>query len=195
MRAILFIQEHPDAIINIVDGTNLERNLYLTVQLMELERPMILALNMMDEVEKCGDRIDVRTLSLELGIPLVPISARTGEGVGELLHQCELLIALVHEQMHRGFCIEPDDVYDDVTHAAHHRIGEIIGDTTDKRGLPLHWAQIKLLEATTGAECPGSHQQQREELEQVRATYAGDDPRFDSAKRVLRTAVTALFRG
>ncbi|MEL7602495.1 MAG: ferrous iron transport protein B [Bacillota bacterium] len=189
------IQEHPDAIINIVDGTNLERNLYLTVQLMELERPMILALNMMDEVEKCGDCIDVRTLSLELGIPVVPISARTGEGIGELLHQCELLIALVHEQMHRGFCIEPDDVYDDVTHAAHHRIGEIIGDTPEKSGLPRHWSQIKLLEGDELVQdALDLTPQQREELEQVRATYAGDDSRFDSETRIADSRYRFISR-
>ena len=75
------INERPDAIINIVDGTNLERNLYLTVQLLELERPMIIALNMMDEVAKNGDTIDCKRLALELGIPVVPISARTGQGI------------------------------------------------------------------------------------------------------------------
>ncbi len=96
------IGEAPDCIIDIVDATNLERNLYLTVQLLELERPTVLALNFMDEVAKRGDQIDVERLSKELGIPVVPITARTGEGLEELLHTA-------HRQMHLGCTVEPDD--------------------------------------------------------------------------------------
>ena len=103
--------EKPDAIINIVDATNLERNLYLTVQLMELERPMIIALNMMDEVEKRGDEIDVHKLSLELGVPVVPISARSGQGVEELINGIQRVINAAHAEFHGGFNIEPDDIY------------------------------------------------------------------------------------
>lgn len=143
------IEEKPDAIINIIDATNLERNLYLTVQLMELERPMILALNMMDEVARMGITIDCARLSLELGVPVVPICARTGEGVEELLSESAKLLTLVHEQLHTGFHIEPDDLYDAHTHAAHHRIGEILGNAPERAGLPAHWAEIKLLEGDT----------------------------------------------
>ena len=75
----------PDVVVQVVDATNLERNLYLTVQLLELERPTVLALNFMDEVAKRGDQIDVERLSKELGIPVVPITARTGEGLS-LIH-------------------------------------------------------------------------------------------------------------
>ena len=78
------IKEHPDAIINIVDATNLERNLYLTLQLMELNIPMILALNMMDEVRESGGSIYIEQLSRDLGIDVVPISASKNEGVDEL---------------------------------------------------------------------------------------------------------------
>ncbi len=140
------INEKPDAIINIVDGTNLERNLYLTIQLLELERPMIIALNMMDEVEKRGDRVDCERLSLELGIPVVPISARTGEGVGDLVEGLQKLIQAAHTQFHEGFNIEPDDVYDDFTHMQHHLIGNIVDEYAERAGLPKHWTQIKLLE-------------------------------------------------
>ena len=140
------IADRPDAIINIVDGTNLERNLYLTVQLMELERPMIIALNMMDEVEKNGDHIDCERLSLELGIPVVPISARTGQGVEELVRYTEQLIEVAHAQLHEGFHIEPDDLYDDYTHSVHHEIGKLIRKNALDAGLPPHWAEIKLLE-------------------------------------------------
>ena len=79
--------QKPDAIINIVDATNLERNLYLTLQLAELETPLVVALNMMDEVKKRGDRIDVEHLSQSLGVPVVPICARNGEGLDALVRQ------------------------------------------------------------------------------------------------------------
>ena len=140
------INEKPEAIINIVDGTNLERNLYLTIQLLELERPMIVALNMMDEVEKRGGSIDCERLSLELGIPVIPISARTGEGISDLVDGLQRLIQAAHVQFHEGFNIEPDDVYDDFTHMQHHLIGQLVDAYADEAGLPKHWAQIKLLE-------------------------------------------------
>ena len=133
------IGDAPDCIVDIVDATNLERNLYLTVQLLELERPMVLALNFMDEVEKRGDKIDVARLSKELGIPVVPITAKTGEGLEQLLHTA-------HRQMHLGFTIEPDDLYDDFTHDIHHRMGELLHDYAYAANLPAHWAAIKLLE-------------------------------------------------
>ena len=133
------IGEGPDCVIDIVDATNLERNLYLTVQLLELERPTVLALNFMDEVEKRGDKIDVDRLSKELGVPVIPITARTGEGVETLMHTA-------HRQMHLGVTIEPDDLYDDYTHDIHHRMGELLHDYAYAANLPAHWASIKLLE-------------------------------------------------
>ena len=79
------LKEKPDGIINIVDATNIERNLYLTMQLMELGIPMVLALNMMDEVRQNGGSVNVSKLSQELGIPVVPITASKNEGVSELI--------------------------------------------------------------------------------------------------------------
>lgn len=128
-----------DAIINIVDATNLERNLYLTVQLLELERPMVLALNFMDEARARGDMIDVSRLSRALGIPVVPITAKNGENLDKLLRTA-------HRQMHVGFTIEPDELYDDFTHEIHHRVGELIRDKAQTAKLPEHWASVKLLE-------------------------------------------------
>ena len=133
------IGEAPDCVIDIVDATNLERNLYLTAQLLELERPTVVALNFMDEVVKRGDKIDVDRLSKELGVPVIPITARTGEGVEELMHTA-------HRQMHLGVTIEPDDLYDDYTHDIHHRMGELLHDYAYAANLPAHWASIKLLE-------------------------------------------------
>lgn len=131
--------DQPDAVINIVDATNIERNIYLTVQLLELERPMVMALNFMDEARKKGDIIDIDRLSKEIGIPVVPISAKTGENLEELLR-------VAHRQMQTGFNVEPDDLYDDVTHEIHHRVGLLIHDFACAARLPDHWASIKLLE-------------------------------------------------
>lgn len=129
----------PDAIINIVDATNLERNMYLTIQLLELEKPMVMAINFMDEARKAGDEINTEELSKELGIPVVPITAKTGENLEELLHTA-------HRQMHIGFTIEPDDLYDDYTHEIHHRIDQLIHDKAHEANIPAHWASIKLIE-------------------------------------------------
>ena len=133
------VGEHPDAVINIVDATNIERNLYLTAQLLELERPMVIALNFMDEVEKHGDRIDVARLSQALGVPVIPITARSGKNVKELLRRA-------HQQMHVGVTVEPDDLYDDFTHQIHHKVGELIHDKAYAAKVPAHWAAIKLIE-------------------------------------------------
>ena len=133
------VNEHPDAIINIVDATNIERNLYLTVQLLELERPMVIALNFMDEVEKRGDKLDLNRISRALGVPVVPITARTGKNIQELL-------SIAHKQIHAGYTIEPDDLYDDFTHQIHHEVDALIHDRAYAAGIPAHWASIKLIE-------------------------------------------------
>jgi len=133
------VAEHPDAIIDIVDATNIERNLYLTVQLLELERPMVIALNFMDEARKHGDQIDCERLSRELGVPVIPITARTGENIQELLEAA-------HRQIHAGVTMEPDDLYDDYTHRIHHQVGALIHDRAYAAGIPAHWASVKLIE-------------------------------------------------
>lgn len=179
------IEEKPDVIINIVDGTNLERNLYLTLQLMELERPMVLALNMMDEVEKHGDEIDVIRLAKELGIPVVPISARTKEGVDELVKNCSAIIALAHAQAHQGFNIEPDHVFDSLTHAAHHKIGALLNDKAQEAGLPRHWAEIKLLELDDLVlEKLKLNGEELSALAKIINEYTGGDSNFDSSMRL-----------
>ena len=179
------INEKPEAIINIVDGTNLERNLYLTIQLLELERPMIIALNMMDEVEKHGDRIDCEKLSLELGIPIVPISARTGEGIDDLIDGLQKLIEAAHAQFHEGFNIEPDDVYDDFTHMQHHLLGGIVDSYADVAGLPKHWTQIKLLEGDervrTALALP---QDVKKQVDGIVSAYAAANPFGDNESMV-----------
>ncbi len=83
------LNEHPDGIINIVDATNLERNLYLTTQLLEMDVPVIIALNMMDAVEKSGDMVDAATLESRIGVPVVPVSALKETGIKELMRRAE----------------------------------------------------------------------------------------------------------
>ena len=161
------VGEHPDAIIDIVDATNIERNLYLTAQLLELERPMVIALNFMDEVEKHGDRIDVGALSRALGVPVIPITARTGKNIDTLLE-------VAHRQMHVGVTVEPDDLYDDFTHQIHHKMGELIHDKAYSAGVPAHWAAIKLLEGDRLVqEALGLSPEERRQAETVCAEYEG----------------------
>ena len=188
------IGEGPDAIIDIVDATNLERNLYLTVQLLELERPLVLALNFMDEVKARGDQIDVDRLSKELGVPVVPITAKTGEGLDELLQ-------VAHRQMHLGVTYEPDDLYDDFTHDIHHRMGELIHDYAYAANLPAHWASIKLLEGddlvAKALKLPGEVQKKLDAIiaEYEASSDLGDretlvaDSRYRYIERVVHTSV------
>jgi ferrous iron transport protein B len=155
----------PDAVINIVDATNLERNLYLTVQLLELEKPVVLALNFMDEARAAGDRIDAVALSAALGIPVVPIVAKTGENI-------EKLLETAHKQMHEGYTLEPDDLYDDFTHEIHHAISAVMHDNAYAAGLPAHWASIKLLEGDRIVkESLKLSAQQESEIEAVASEY------------------------
>ncbi len=162
-------ESKPDAIINIVDATNIERNMYLTVQLLELERPMVMALNFMDEARRKGDEIDAARLSQEIGIPVVPITAKTGENLEELLH-------MAHRQMHIGYTIEPDDLYDDFTHEIHHRVGRLIHDKAYAAGIPAHWASIKLIEGDEiVAEALGLDDETKAKLGEIVGEYAASN--------------------
>ena len=193
------IGEHPDAILNIVDATNLERNLYLTMQLLELERPMVLALNFMDEVEKAGDHIDVERLSQHLGIPVIPISARDGMGL-------EKLLETAHRQMHTGLTVEPDNLYDDYTHEIHHRVGSVIHDKAYAAEIPAHWASIKLIEGDPLVEeTLQLSEEERNQVETIAAEYEestplGDretliaDSRYRFIEAVVQTAVKKAGR-
>ena len=133
------VKEHPDAIINIVDATNLERNLYLTLQMMELNIPMILALNMMDEVRASGNTIHVKKLSERLGIPVIPISASKGEGIADLLDVVVKTIKQKKPTQKLDFC-------QGEVHRAIHSIAHIIEDHAEAAGYPTRFAATKLVE-------------------------------------------------
>ena len=134
------LDEKPDGIINIIDATNIERNLYLTLQLMELQTPMVLALNMMDEVRGNGGSVDVEALSQALGIPVVPISAVKNEGVQELMDTAVQTAKQRHLPQVTDFCpFGP-------VHRCIHAVCHMIEDHAKEMGLPVRFAATKLIE-------------------------------------------------
>ena len=138
------IDEKPKGIINIVDATNIERNLYLTMQLMELDVPMVLALNMMDEVRGNGGSIRINEMEEMLGIPVVPISAAKNEGVEELIRHA-LHVARYQERPGRtDFCDK--DEHDGSVHRCLHGIMHLIEDHAQAAGIPVRFAATKLVE-------------------------------------------------
>lgn len=134
------LNEKPDGIINIVDATNIERNLYLTLQLTELQIPMVLALNMMDEVIANGNFIDIKKLSDMLGIPVVPISASKNDGIDDLIKQCMEVVTKKTPPKKVDFC-EVGEL-----HKAIHSIAHIIEDHAKLAGLPTRFAATKIVE-------------------------------------------------
>ena len=141
------LESQPDAVIDIIDATNIERNLYLTLQLMELDRPMVIALNMMDEVTANGGTIDVNLLERELGVPVVPISAAKNEGIGELVEHA-MHIARYGERPGRiDFCSSAADSPDHgALHRCIHGIANLIEDHAKAAAIPLRFAATKLVE-------------------------------------------------
>ncbi len=139
------LEDNPDAIIDIVDATNIERNLYLTLQLMELDRPMVLALNMMDELTANGGTVSVNRLEASLGIPVVPISAAREEGISELVEHV-LHVARFREHPGRVDFCAADGPDHGALHRCIHGICHIIEDHAAAAGLPVRFAATKLIE-------------------------------------------------
>ena len=135
------LNEKPDGIINIVDATNIERNLYLTLQLMQLRVPMVLALNMMDEVTANGGSVNVQEMSRLLGIPVIPISAAKGEGVSELVRQAVQVGRSKTMPAVTDFCDE-----DSAVHRCIHAVIHLIQDHADKAGIPARFCTTKMIE-------------------------------------------------
>ncbi len=135
------INEKPDGIINIVDATNIERNLYLTLQLLELCVPMVLALNMMDEVNSNGGTVNIEKMSELLGIPVVPISASKGEGVSELIDKAVSTAKNKQKPKVWDFCSAESPV-----HRCIHAVVHLIDDHAERAGLPARFCTSKLIE-------------------------------------------------
>ena len=138
------LNEKPDGIINIVDATNIERNLYLTLQLIDLHIPMVLALNMMDEVRNNGGSINIKKMSEQLGIPVIPISAIKNEGVEELVHTAFRVAQNKEYPKVYDFC-EPGPI-----HRCIHGLCHQVEDHAKKLGMNARFAAVKLIEGDEG---------------------------------------------
>jgi len=138
------LNEKPHAIINIVDATNIERNLYLTMQLLELNTPLVVALNMMDEVTANGGSIDVNKMESLLGVPVVPISAKKGQGIEELVSHAIHVAKFQESPLRQDFCGKDDN--GGAVHRALHGTIHLIEDHAEKAGVPVRFAATKLLE-------------------------------------------------
>ncbi len=135
----LLLYNKPSAIVNVIDATNIERSLYLTLQLIELNIPMIIALNMMDELATCGGSIDIKAMEEQLTIPVVPISANSGEGVAELIKRTIEIAENVTLPKRLDFCSGP-------VHTAIHAVAHLIEEKVRRKNLPLRFTSTKLIE-------------------------------------------------
>ena len=138
------LQDHPTAIINIVDATNIERNLYLTMQLLEMDIPMVVALNMMDEVTSNHGAINVNLMEELLGVPVIPISAAKNEGVEELVKHALHIAKYQERPMRQDFCDKKD--HDGSVHRCIHAVIHLIEDHAEKADIPVRFAATKAVE-------------------------------------------------
>ena len=180
------LEEKPTGIINIVDATNIERNMYLTVQLMELDIPMVLALNMMDEVEGNGGAIDINAMEEMLGIPVVPISAAKNEGVDELVRHAVHVARYQEKPARQDFCTENDR--SGAVNRALRDIVRFIGNRAMTADIPVRFAASKLAEGDELVlEALGFSAGEKVELEQILA-------RMEAERGLDRAAAIADMR-
>ena len=137
------LKDHPKAIINIVDATNIERNLYLTMQLLEMNIPMVVALNMMDELRGNGGTVDVNAMEAMLGVPVIPISAAKNEGVDELIRHAVHVAKYQEKPMQQDFCGVED--HGGAVHRALHAVSHLIEDHAKRAELPVRFSASKLI--------------------------------------------------
>jgi ferrous iron transport protein B len=138
------LEDKPKAIINIVDATNIERNMYLTMQLIEMDRPMVVALNMMDEVTGNGGTIKVNKMEELLGVPVVPISASKNKGVDELVSHAIHVARYQEKPLINDFCDE--NAYGGAVHRCIHGVEHLIADHAKRADIPLRFAATKVVE-------------------------------------------------
>ena len=190
--------EKPKGIINIVDATNIERNLYLTMQLMELDIPMVLALNMMDEVRENGGSIRINQLESMLGIPVIPISAIKNQGVDELIEHAVHVARYQERPGRQDFC-DPED-HGGSVHRCLHGIMHLIEDHAENAGIPVRFAAAKVAEGDAEmekslhleqneTEMIGHIVSQMEEERGIDRAAAIADMRFDFIQRICRQTV------
>ena len=160
------LKEKPRGIINIVDAGNIERNLYLTMQLMELNIPMVLALNMMDEVRENGGAIRVNEMEEILGLPVVPISASRNEGIDELVEHAVHVARFQERPARQDFCDKED--HGGAVHRCLHGIMHLIEDHAERAGIPLRFAASRLVEGDAEVErALGLQQNEKEMVEHI----------------------------
>ena len=160
------LHEKPHCIINIVDASNIERNLYLTMQLMELGVPMVLALNMMDEVRNNGGSIRVNEMEEALGLPVVPISAAKNEGIEELIEHAVHVARFQEAPARQDFCDKED--YGGAIHRCVHGVMHLIEDHASKAGIPVRFAASRLIDGDPAIEkALGLHQNDAEAIEHM----------------------------
>ena len=192
------LDEKPHAIINIVDVTNIERNLYLTMQLLEMNIPMVVALNMMDELSANGGGVDVNQMERKLGVPVVPISASKNEGVDELIDHV-IHVAYYRERPQRqDFCDEND--HGGAVHRCIHSIAHLVEDHSKKAGIPIRFATAKIIEGDdlvitklaldeNEKETMEHIVSQMETERELDRSAAMADMRFSFIEKVVRTSV------
>lgn len=192
------LQEKPTAIINIVDATNIERNLYLTMQLLEMNIPMVVALNMMDEIEGNGGYIDVNAMEQQLGVPVVPIAAAKNQGIEELIRHAVHVAYYQERPLRQDFCDEND--HKGAVHRCLHAIIHLIEDHAKAACIPVRFAASKLAEGDSlVCEGLGLDQNEREMMGHIVAqmetergldcSAAMADMRFCFIKKVCDEAV------
>jgi len=137
------LQEKPKAIINIVDATSIERNLYLTMQLLELDIPMVIAVNMMDELSGNGGSININEMEAQLGVPVVPISAAKNQGVDELIKHAVHICKYQEKPQRQDFC---DKDSESAVHRCIHGVIHLIQDHAEAAGIPERFAATKIIE-------------------------------------------------
>ena len=192
------LDEKPSAIINIVDATNIERNLYLTMQLLEMDIPMVVALNMMDEVLGNQGSIDVNMMEALLGVPVIPISAAKNEGVDELVNHALHIAKYQEHPLRQDFCDKND--HDGAVHRCIHAVMHLIEDHAALAGIPPRFAATKAIEGdplimeklkldTNETEMLEHIVQQMETERQVDRSAAIADMRFDFIERLCEQTV------
>ena len=192
------LDEKPSAIINIVDATNIERNLYLTMQLLEMDIPMVVALNMMDEVLGNQGSIDVNMMEALLGVPVIPISAAKNEGVDELVNHSLHIAKYQEHPLRQDFCDKND--HDGAVHRCIHAVMHLIEDHAALAGIPSRFAATKAIEGdplimeklkldTNETEMLEHIVQQMETERQVDRSAAIADMRFDFIERLCEQTV------
>lgn len=193
------LKEKPTALINIVDATNIERNMYLTMQLLEMNIPMVVALNMMDEIEGNGGYVDVNAMEQQLGVPVVPISASKNQGIDELIKHAVHIAHYQERPLRQDFCDESD--HKGAVHRCLHAIIHLIEDHAQEADIPVRFAASKLVEGDSLVlENLGLDQNEKEMMEHIISQLEAEreldrsaaiaDMRFSFIKRVCEQTVT-----